>query len=108
MIDIEESPDDEIRRYMTAQPVTVAPETPIGKMAQKMVDAHIHRVLVVVEQDRPLGIVTSTDILAAVAQAARRASRRGKAKLQRGEANPPVMRTRRGVAALSGGKHQNR
>jgi CBS domain-containing protein len=78
MIDIEESPDDEIRRYMTAQPVTVAPETPIGEIAQKMVDAHIHRVLVVVEQDRPLGIVTSTDILAAVAQAAKRASRRGK------------------------------
>jgi CBS domain-containing protein len=67
MIDIDDAPDHEIRRYMTAQPVTVAPVTPIGKVAQMMIDAYIHRVLVVVEQDRPLGIVTSTDILAAVA-----------------------------------------
>jgi CBS domain-containing membrane protein len=70
MIDIEECPDDEIRRYVTARPITVIPETPIGEMAQQMVDAHIHRVLVVVDQDRPCGIVTSTDILAAVAKAA--------------------------------------
>jgi len=71
MIDIEDSPHDEIRNYMTTQPVSVAPGTPIGEMAQMMVDAHIHRVLVFVEQGRPLGIVTSTDILAAIGRAAR-------------------------------------
>jgi CBS domain-containing protein len=70
MIDIEDSPDNEIRHYMTAQPVTVAPAAPIGELAQKMVEAHIHRVLVVVDQSRPQGIVTSTDILAAVSRAA--------------------------------------
>ncbi len=69
MIDVEDSPDEEIRRYMTAQPVTVAPTTPIRALAQQMVDAHIHRVLVVVEGRRPSGIVTSTDILAAVGHA---------------------------------------
>jgi predicted transcriptional regulator len=37
-----------------------------------MVDAHIHRVLVVDDQNRPCGIVTSTDVLAAVARAAQR------------------------------------
>ena len=74
MIDIDDSPDNEIRHYMTAQPVTVAPTAPIGELAQKMVDAHIHRVLVVVDQNRPQGIVTSTDILAAVARAAQRAA----------------------------------
>jgi CBS domain-containing protein len=89
MIDIDDSPDDEIRRYMTAQPVMVAPVTPIGELAQMMVDAHIHRVLVVVEQDRPCGIVTSTDILAAVAQAARRASLTGKGAPQRGKRTRP-------------------
>jgi CBS domain-containing protein len=68
---IDESPDTEIRHYMTAQPVTVAPATPLGELAQKMVDAHIHRVLVVDDQVRPCGIVTSTDVLAAVARAAR-------------------------------------
>ena len=74
MIDIEDSPDNEIRHYMTAQPVTVAPTAPIGELAQKMVDAHIHRVLVVVDQNRPQGIVTSTDVLAAVARAAQKAA----------------------------------
>jgi CBS domain-containing protein len=37
-----------------------------------MVDAHIHRVLVVLDGDRPCGIITSTDILAAIAQEAKR------------------------------------
>jgi CBS domain-containing protein len=69
-VNIEESADNEIRHYMTAAPVTVTPRTPVGEVAQLMVDAHIHRVLVVTENDRPRGIVTSTDILAAVARAA--------------------------------------
>jgi CBS domain-containing protein len=84
IIDIDESSDSEIRHYMTAQPVTVAPTAPIGELAQKMVDAHIHRVLVVVDQDRPQGIVTSTDILAAVARAAQRAVRESERKPKKG------------------------
>jgi len=82
MIEIDDSPANEIRHYMTAPVVTAAPTTPIGELAQKMVDAHIHRVLVVVDQNRPLGIVTSTDILAAVARATKAASlkREGKPK----------------------------
>jgi CBS domain-containing protein len=74
LINIDDAPENEIRCYMKAPVIAVAPGTSIGELAQKMVDAHIHRVLVVVEQDRPRGIVTSTDILAAVAQAAQGAS----------------------------------
>jgi len=73
MIDIENSPEGEIRQYMTTQPVSVAPETPIGEIAQMMVEAHIHRVMVAVDQDRPVGIVTSIDILAAIGRATRTA-----------------------------------
>jgi CBS domain-containing membrane protein len=73
-IDIDESPDDEIRHYMTTQPIMVAPTMPIGDLAQKMVDAHIHRVLVVGDEGQPHGVVTSTDILAAVARSAQRAA----------------------------------
>jgi CBS domain-containing protein len=69
---------------MTAQPVAVAPTTRIGELAQKMVDAHIHRVLVVVDQHRPQGIVTSTDILAAVARAAQRAALESDRKAKKG------------------------
>jgi CBS domain-containing protein len=80
VIDIDDSPDNEIRHYMTAQPITVTPTAPIGELAQKMVDAHIHRILVVVDEARPRGIVTSTDILAAVACAAQRAVLEGETK----------------------------
>jgi CBS domain-containing protein len=77
LINIDDSADTEIRHYMTAQPVTAAPKTPVGELAQIMVDAHIHRVLVV-DGDRPSGIVTSTDVLNAVARASRAASQPGK------------------------------
>jgi CBS domain-containing protein len=32
-----------------------------------MIDAHIHRVIVVDEEERPIGIVSNTDVLAALA-----------------------------------------
>jgi CBS domain-containing protein len=67
-IDIEDSPDTEIRHYMTALPVKVAGATPIAELAQRMVADHIHRVLVVGDQNRPRGIVTRTDVRAAVAR----------------------------------------
>jgi CBS domain-containing protein len=78
MIDIEEKPDTEISHYMTVRPITTSPRTSIGDLAQKMVDAHIHRILVVVEDDLPQGIVTTTDILAAISQAARNARNGGR------------------------------
>jgi CBS domain-containing protein len=70
VISLDESDGNDVRRYMTEGPVAVAPETPIAEIAQNMVDAHIHRVLVVSE-DRPCGIITGTDLVAAIAKAAR-------------------------------------
>ena len=70
--------DDETERdarvgdVMNRDPVTVAAHTPIGTIARMMIDAHIHRVIVVDEFDRPIGVVSSTDILAAVAHAEER------------------------------------
>jgi CBS domain-containing protein len=75
-IPVGNSPDKEIRHYMTTQPVTVSPRISIGELAEKMVEAHIHRILVVADKDRPCGIVSSTDILAAVMRAAQQASRK--------------------------------
>jgi CBS-domain-containing membrane protein len=34
-----------------------------------MIDGHIHRIIVVDEERRPIGVVASTDLLAAVAYA---------------------------------------
>jgi CBS domain-containing protein len=69
ILETETLPRDSVARYMTADPVTTAPSTPIDEIARMMVNAHIHRVVVVDENERPIGIVSSTDILAAVAYA---------------------------------------
>jgi CBS domain-containing protein len=59
-------PQGEVCRYMTADPVTVEKTAPVTELARKMIDAHIHRVIVVDEEGHPVGVVSSTDILAAV------------------------------------------
>jgi len=56
-----------VRRYMTADVVTVDPQTPLPELVRTMIDALIHRVIVVDGQRRPIGVVSSTDILAALA-----------------------------------------
>jgi CBS-domain-containing membrane protein len=69
VVTVEELPTEEVRHFMTPDPVMVTPDTPIADLARWMVDAHIHRVIVVDAQRRPIGIVSSTDILASVAHA---------------------------------------
>jgi CBS domain-containing protein len=68
--DAAELPEEAVAAFMTADPVTVAADALIGELARMMLDAHIHRIVVVTEENRPLGLVSSTDILAAVARAA--------------------------------------
>lgn len=66
-VEVEKLPTDEVRQFMTPDPVTVTPETSIRTLARKMIDAHIHRVIVVDEQRRPIGVVSSTNLLAVLA-----------------------------------------
>lgn len=58
---------DQVANCMTKDPVTVIGDVPIATLSRRMLDAHIHRVIVVDKENRPIGIVSSTDILAAVA-----------------------------------------
>lgn len=67
--ELEDLPANQVADYMTADPVTAPPHTPIGKLTRLMLDAHIHRIVVVDEHRRPIGVVSSTDILAAVTHA---------------------------------------
>ena len=67
----EASPTDTVERFMTANPMIVVAGANIGDLAQKMLDARIHRVIVVDHNERPIGIVSSTDVLAAVARQSR-------------------------------------
>jgi CBS-domain-containing membrane protein len=67
-VDLETVPVEEVRRFMTSDVVTALSGMPIGELARKMLDARIHRIIVTDAENRPVGIVSSTDILAAVAQ----------------------------------------
>jgi CBS domain-containing protein len=67
VVEVEKLPADEVRHFMTPDPVTARPDTPVRVLARMMIDAHIHRIVVVDEERRPVGVVSSTDLLAALA-----------------------------------------
>lgn len=59
-----------VESCMTKDPVLVTACVKIGELARMMMDAHIHRIIVVDRiSERPIGIVSSMDILSAVARA---------------------------------------
>jgi CBS domain-containing protein len=72
VVDVELLPTGQVRNYMTPDPVTVAPSTPVVELARLMFEAHIHRLIVVNELAQPVGIVTATDLLAVVAHTSSR------------------------------------
>lgn len=63
----EKLPASPVQRYMTVEVVTVGPSASLADLARTMIRSHIHRLLVVDERHRPIGIVSSTDVLAALA-----------------------------------------
>jgi CBS domain-containing protein len=67
--DEEEVAVDETAQQLSQAPVTVSPGETIGQLARLMHEAHAHRVVVVDDRNRPIGIVTASDILAALAAA---------------------------------------
>lgn len=69
VVDVERLPENEVRYFMTAGPITVTPAASIRQLARLMTGAHIHHVFVVDEAQRPVGVVSSTDLLAALARA---------------------------------------
>jgi CBS domain-containing protein len=70
VINVEQLPTENVGQFMTPDPVTVAVDTPLPELARRMVDAHVHRLIVVDRLNHPVGIVSSTDILAGIARAA--------------------------------------
>ncbi len=62
-------PADDVRHHMTADPVTVCRSAPLRELARLMADGGIHRVVVVDDDFRPEGVVSSLDVVAAVAHA---------------------------------------
>jgi CBS-domain-containing membrane protein len=70
VIDPDGLPPDPVSRYMTADPVTAKADMRVGELARLMLDAHVHRVIIADPAGRPVGIVSTTDVLAAVAREA--------------------------------------
>jgi CBS domain-containing protein len=68
-VHVEEFPVEDVGAFMTSDPVLVTPETPVTELARHMINAHIHRLVVVDHRRVPIGIVSSTDILALIARA---------------------------------------
>jgi CBS domain-containing protein len=55
-----------VGRCRTADVATVGVETPLSVLARTLIEAHLDRLIVVDDQHRPIGIVSCTDVLAAL------------------------------------------
>jgi CBS domain-containing protein len=64
--------EDPVSLYMTRDVVSVTESTPLGVVLRMMIDAHVHRVLVLDSGGHLRGIVTTMDVLAAAVRAGRR------------------------------------
>jgi CBS domain-containing protein len=65
--DLASLPTEELKRYITRGPISVNSQTPLRDLARIMLDAHIHRLIVVDNEKRPIGIISSSDLLAILA-----------------------------------------
>jgi CBS domain-containing protein len=61
--------DTPVRDLMTMRPLTIAPDAEVKEAAQEMLYADIHR-LFVTEGERVVGVISTTDIVRAVATGA--------------------------------------
>jgi CBS domain-containing protein len=52
-----------VRHLMSRPAVTVHLNTSVERAARLMLERHIHRLVVVDEEDEPIGVITSTDLL---------------------------------------------
>jgi len=68
VVDTETLPKEDVQHYMTTCAVTASRRDPISSLARRMIDRAIRRIIVLDEQGRPIGIVSSSDLIAALAE----------------------------------------
>ena len=61
--------DDRVESHMSPVIQTLSPQAPLMNAARSMCNQHIHRLIIVDENQRPVGIVSSLDVVAAVVAA---------------------------------------
>lgn len=67
IVELEAMPGDRVRDAMTTAVLTVGPAATVSEMAQLMLDRHVNRLVVIDNQDRPVGVVTVNDLIQVVA-----------------------------------------
>lgn len=67
VVELENLPGDRVRDVMSTVVVTVAADAPVAGLARHMLDREVHRLVVVDAADRPVGVVTATDLLQVLA-----------------------------------------
>jgi CBS domain-containing protein len=70
MVEMDALPTDVVRQCITAEPVTIERDTPIREIVRRMLDTGVRRVVITDSAGGPVGIVSVTDLVAAVAEAA--------------------------------------
>src|SRR5262249_43010422 len=65
--DVDGRRDAEVGRYLTRTVITASTRTPLNELAALMCDARVHRVLITDPHGKVVGIVSSLDVLRAVA-----------------------------------------
>ena len=71
--EVDEQPVPDLStRYMTRDLVIVDPDTPVPLLARAMVNAHIHHLIVIDAGNHPVGMISSTDLMAVLAHEADR------------------------------------
>jgi CBS-domain-containing membrane protein len=57
-----------VQRSLSADAATVGTKAPLSVLARAVIDAHVHSLIVVDEQHRPIGTVSCLDVLTALAR----------------------------------------
>jgi CBS-domain-containing membrane protein len=67
VVDVKAAQRDQVRGHMTRDPLLVMADTSLAEIAEVLLDPHRRSVVVVDEERRPVGVVSSKDVLAALA-----------------------------------------
>jgi CBS-domain-containing membrane protein len=67
IVALESLPEANVEGYMTTGAVTAREDAPITTLARRMSDYSVHRVMIVDEKNCPIGIVSNSDLVNAIA-----------------------------------------
>jgi CBS domain-containing protein len=65
---VEKPSGEEVGSYMARNFLSVKPDTPLAEVIRKMIDVLSQHVVVLDEENKPLGILSAPDIVAALAR----------------------------------------